>query len=209
MKRQYRLAIALIIGSIGTARADLGVWDLVKGMPLVPIEVTSEMLESAIDSSNPAHLKLLLTNKSRLKADEKKKLLRKAIKIAQEARRGISLFKSPWDLGRFICGSLLFYHFTNNEVFADNDRLKSQETIFKSLGVKLKKNGTLSKPGATRYSKSKKTAQQLKARRFLDTCVKYFGLYWAFRGYFCVSANKHNKNAQHVVELLENTPEVE
>lgn len=80
-------------------------------VPPFPVHVKGPSLMQAIEDSDSQSLKQQLIIKQELPRNEKEYLLKRAKAIAQERRRNVSLFKSPWDLGRFLIGSFLTFNF--------------------------------------------------------------------------------------------------
>ncbi len=188
MKQKRIVALVLIAGCFwGTTQADFSLGDLIKGMgTILPIEVTSEMLEAAVESSNSSHLKLLLTNKPLLKADEKKKLLKRAKELAQSSRRGTSFFKSPWDMGRFACGSLLYYYFKDGNIICDDKSLlveKRQNVaeITKQLDPNYHSYSWENRHTLNKIRNANDDKLLLEVGDYLDIGIMLFGIYWMFR----------------------------
>lgn len=90
----------------------IGSWYGVEAFQGRPVHVKGPELMDAVESSDPKLLKSLLFHRQELPQKELTYLRKRAKEIANERRRSISLYRSPWDLGRFVIGGCLAAAYT-------------------------------------------------------------------------------------------------
>ncbi len=218
MKKIFALAIVLLGAG----------WQTAEALMPFPVNPRGPALLDAIEDSNPRLLKQMLIQRQQLPRTEKATLLRRAKEIAIEKRRGISIFRSYWDLGRFAIGGLLTINFLLGlNILGDSDKLEKVDKELKDMKTpderfeipkgKTYKDKFTTKPArkeykmyATQYEELSDESGQLSFLGYIDThLLGPIGFYLFLRGYFCVTAHQSFAKAQRIVDMLERVPVIE